>query len=154
MTDLLQPARTWPCKCPVNYRVCYATGNFVVLYTFQNGKKLATKDNPGCENVSEEMRKLNNLWSKLLKCSSEKSVRLNQAAEQLKLNQLLEDEKLWLNDMETLLSSCDVGETLMDVKFLLRKQQVQKFLAKLRKGKYVLTGYIIIRQFFFSFHTK
>ncbi len=70
------------------------------------------------------MKNVHDLWSNLLKCSSEKGVKLNQAAEQLKLNQLLEDEKLWLNDMETLLSSSDIGETLMDVKFLLRKQQV------------------------------
>ena len=92
---------------------------------FQNGENLVAKGNPGCENVSEEIKKLNDLWSNLMKCSSEKGIKLNQAAEQLKLNQLLEDEKLWLNDMETLLSSSDIGDTLMDVKFLLRKQQVR-----------------------------
>jgi hypothetical protein len=92
--------------------------------SFQNGENLLAEGNPGCENVSERIKKLNDLWSNLLKCSSDKGVMLNQAAEQLRLTRLLEDEKLWLNDMETLLSSSDVGETLMDVKFLLRKQQV------------------------------
>jgi spectrin beta len=94
--------------------------------SFQNGENLLAEGNPGCENVSERMKKLNDLWSNLLRCSSDKGVRLSQAAEQLRLTRLLEDEKLWLNDMETLLSSSDVGETLMDVKFLLRKQQVRR----------------------------
>lgn len=91
---------------------------------FQNGQNLLAEGNPGHEPVSEKMKELDSLWSNLLKSSSEKEVKLNQAAEQLRLNRLLEDEKLWLNDIETLLSSSDVGETLMDVKFLLRKQQV------------------------------
>ena len=60
-----------------------------------------------------------------MKTSSEKSVRLEQAAEQRRLNQELEDEKLWLNEIETLLCSTDIGETLADANFLLRKQQVQ-----------------------------
>jgi hypothetical protein len=95
-----------------------------VPYSFQHGDSLIAEGDPGCEDVSERTKELHDLWSNLLKCSSEKGVKLNQAAEQLKLSRLLEDEKLWLNDMETLLSSSDVGETLMDVKFLLRKQQV------------------------------
>ena len=86
---------------------------------------MLAQDSPGRENVAESLKNLSRLWSDLLKYSSEKGTRLIQASEQLKLNQLLEDEKLWLNDMETLLSSSDVGETLMDVKFLLRKQQVR-----------------------------
>ena len=87
-------------------------------------KNLLADENPERASVRERMKELHNSWSNLLKRSSEKGARLHQAAEQLKLNQLLEDEKLWLNDVETLLSSADVGDTLMDVKFLLRKQQV------------------------------
>ena len=70
------------------------------------------------------MQELDESWNNLKVATSEKAVRLQQAAEQRRLNLILEDEKLWLNEIETLLSSSDLGETLADVKFLLRKQQV------------------------------
>lgn len=74
--------------------------------------------------MKERLTELDKMWNTLVMATSEKASRLDQTAQQLQLNQTLEDEKLWLNEIETLLSSSDLGETLADVKFLLRKQQV------------------------------
>ena len=86
------------------------------------------------------MKELDESWNNLKVATSEKAVRLQQAAEQRRLNLILEDEKLWLNEIETLLSSSDLGETLADVKFLLRKQQVHIY-------KYISIYMVMFRKF-------
>ena len=86
------------------------------------------------------MKELDESWNNLKVATSEKAVRLQQAAEQRRLNLILEDEKLWLNEIETLLSSSDLGETLADVKFLLRKQQVYIY-------KYISIYMVMFRKF-------
>lgn len=72
--------------------------------------------------IKERLDDLNKYWEELLRNTAEKGERLQQAREQQEFYRSLDGLKIWMNDVETLLASEDLGQNLPTVKFLLKKQ--------------------------------
>ena len=68
------------------------------------------------------LTELNQDWTELVTNSADKGHKLQQAQQQQQFNRVMQDTGDWMNDVETLLSSEDLGRDLSSVKFLLKKQ--------------------------------
>ena len=86
------------------------------------GGKLIRDGHYGSEEIKERLNDLNEYWDALVSKTAEKGRRLQQAQQQQQFNRSLDDTKIWMNDVGTLLASEDLGRDLSGVKFLLKKQ--------------------------------
>ncbi|XP_068689103.1 spectrin beta chain-like isoform X1 [Montipora foliosa] len=87
------------------------------------GKNLIQKGHYGAGEIEKLLRRLNEGWNDLVAKSADKSCRLQQAQQQHQFNRAMEDIKVWMNEVETLMSVEDLGHDLSSVKFLLKKHQ-------------------------------
>ncbi|KAJ7373044.1 hypothetical protein OS493_014188 [Desmophyllum pertusum] len=87
------------------------------------GKKLIREDHYGAKEIKDFLRRLNEGWSELVSKSADKGSRLQQAQQQQQFNRTMEDVKVWMNEVETVMSLEDLGHDLSSVKFLLKKHQ-------------------------------
>ncbi|KAK2560477.1 Spectrin beta chain [Acropora cervicornis] len=87
------------------------------------GENLIHEGHYGTAEIEGLLKRLNEGWSDLLVKSADKGSRLQQAQQQHQFNRAMEDTKVWMNEVEALMSVEDLGHDLSSVKFLLKKQQ-------------------------------
>uniref|UniRef100_A0AC35U4B9 Spectrin alpha chain n=1 Tax=Rhabditophanes sp. KR3021 TaxID=114890 RepID=A0AC35U4B9_9BILA len=81
-------------------------------------------DVAGEEAVSQRLKSLNDQWELLVRTTTEKSHRLQEANRQQSFMATIRDLDFWQNEIETLLSSTDLGRDLASIENLLKKHQL------------------------------
>ncbi|XP_066281028.1 spectrin beta chain, non-erythrocytic 5-like isoform X2 [Branchiostoma lanceolatum] len=89
----------------------------------QAGKALVAERHYAKKEIQETLRDLNTQWADLYDRSSDKGVKLRQAAQQQQLNTLLREAQDRMDEMEVLLGVQDLGKDLRGAKNLLKKHQ-------------------------------
>uniref|UniRef100_A0A0N5ANF9 Spectrin alpha chain n=1 Tax=Syphacia muris TaxID=451379 RepID=A0A0N5ANF9_9BILA len=84
----------------------------------------SSKCSGGEDAVSQRLKALNDQWELLVKTTSEKSKRLQEANKQKSFMAGVKDLEFWLGEVETLLSSDDYGKDLASIENLLKKHQL------------------------------
>ena len=90
----------------------------------QTGQGLLSEGGYQQADIGQMLRELNQMWEELVSLSHEKGQRLQQAAAQHTYNQMMEDARLKLEEMELSLQSREVGIDMRHCKELLKKHQV------------------------------
>eukprot|EP00058_Branchiostoma_floridae_P024804 XP_002610294.1 hypothetical protein BRAFLDRAFT_93030 [Branchiostoma floridae] len=89
----------------------------------QAGKALVAERHYARKEIQETLRDLNTQWADLYDRSSDKGVKLRQAAQQQQLNTLLREAQDRMDEMEVLLGVQDLGKDLRGARNLLKKHQ-------------------------------
>lgn len=84
----------------------------------------SSKCSGGEDAVSQRLKALNDQWELLVKTTTEKSKRLQEANKQKSFMAGVKDLEFWLGEVETLLSSKDYGKDLASIENLLKKHQL------------------------------
>jgi spectrin beta len=90
----------------------------------QTGQGLLSEGGYQQADIGQMLQELNLMWEELVSLSRDKGRRLQQAASQHTYNQMMEDARLKLDEMELSLQSREVGTDMRHCKELLKKHQV------------------------------
>jgi len=109
-----------------NFEVELSSNRGRVDGVVKTGNALIEAGHSRSDEIGQKVKDVQNLWEELMNAGGNKSMRLQEAAQQQQYNRGIEDLELWLSEIEGQLQSEEYGKDLTSVQNLMKKHALME----------------------------